>query len=636
MKKESRNLTRYLGLFPVLAFIVLIIVYGFLYPSAKVTEPPYLFPILNTVFLFVVSCIVAYVSLRSYLASGSSPILLLGAGVLVFGTGSFASGWTISRFGVNVSATMHNGPLLLAAIFHIAGVIASAKEEPPETDPVQRRWKLTAAYITAPVFVFSLFFLTINGIMPPFFVSGSGWSPLRQAIMASAFVLFVYSSSYMMTRFLWKKNSYLYWYSLALTLLSIMAAGFYIQPAVGSPVGWIGRGAQYAAGIYFMVAVLSARREARMRGVSMDETVAELFLSPGFYWQDILKTALSGFWIVDTQGRFLEVNETCCRILGYTRAELLTMTIADVEAADSPSNVLRHIKTLGEKKTDHFLSQLRRKDGATIDVGLNATYLDIGEGQVTAFFQDITERKRAEDALQAAHDRAEWLARFPEENPNPVMRAAADEHVLYCNPASAKVPGWTCGAGQPLPDPLLPLFRQAMAGGREIQQDVETDARFYTVWVTPFPEANYANIYGRDITERKRAEEELKRLNRTLKAISDSSQAMLRSATEQEYLEEICRIVMEDCGHAMVWIGYADDNEDKTVRPVAHAGFEEGYLEMLNVTWADTERGQGPTGTAIRTGVPSTCRNILTDPLFTPWREQAIKRGFHLPSSFRF
>ena len=85
---------------------------------------------------------------------------------------------------------------------------------------------------------------------------------------------------------------------------------------------------------------------------------------------------------------------------------------------------------------------------------------------------------------------------------------------------------------------------------------------------------------------------------------------------------------MEDCGYAMVWIGYADDDEDKTVRPVAHAGFEEGYLEMLNVTWADTERGRGPTGTAIRTGLPSTCRNMLTDPLFAPWREQAIKRGY--------
>ena len=297
--RKSRNLTRYLALIPVPVLIVLIIIFGLLHPSAGVIEPSYLFPILNTVFLFLVSCVVAYVAMRSYLATGSSPILLLGTGVLVFGTGSFASGWTIDRWGVNVSATVHNAPLLLAAIFHIAGVIASAKEQPPETDPVRRRWKLFTAYISAPVFVFSVFLLSVKGIMPQFFIAGVGTTALRQAVLASAFVLFVYSSSYMMTRFLWKKEPYLYWYSLALTLLSIMSAGFYIQPAVGSPVGWVGRGAQYLAGIYFIAAVISAKRQAQMRGVPMNEAVAELFLTPGFHWQDILKNCPQ--WFLDSR-----------------------------------------------------------------------------------------------------------------------------------------------------------------------------------------------------------------------------------------------------------------------------------------------------------------------------------------------
>ena len=78
----------------------------------------------------------------------------------------------------------------------------------------------------------------------------------------------------------------------------------------------------------------------------------------------------------------------------------------------------------------------------------------------------------------------------------------------------------------------------------------------------------------------------------------------------------------------MVWIGYAEQDEAKTVRPVAQAGFEKGYLETVNITWADTERGWGPTGTAIRTGKPSSCKNMLTDPNFKPWREEAIKRGY--------
>jgi PAS domain S-box-containing protein len=131
-----------------------------------------------------------------------------------------------------------------------------------------------------------------------------------------------------------------------------------------------------------------------------------------------------------------------------------------------------------------------------------------------------------------------------------------------------------------------------------------------------------------DITARKQAEEQLVKLNRVLKALSDSSHALLHAAEESAYLQEVCRIIVEDCGYAMVWIGYAEQDEARSVRPAAHAGFERGYLETLRITWADTERGRGPTGTAIRTGRPCLCRNMLTDPSFAPWREEAIKRGY--------
>ena len=86
--------------------------------------------------------------------------------------------------------------------------------------------------------------------------------------------------------------------------------------------------------------------------------------------------------------------------------------------------------------------------------------------------------------------------------------------------------------------------------------------------------------------------------------------------------------MVEDCGHTMVWVGFAEEDEARTVRPVAWAGFEKGYLESLKITWGDTVRGQGPTGTAIRTGKPSACANMLTDPRFAPWRQEALRRGY--------
>jgi len=103
---------------------------------------------------------------------------------------------------------------------------------------------------------------------------------------------------------------------------------------------------------------------------------------------------------------------------------------------------------------------------------------------------------------------------------------------------------------------------------------------------------------------------------------------LLQAREESALLQEVCRIIAEDCGHAMVWIGYAEDGPEKRVRPVAHAGCEEGYLETLQITWADDERGRGPTGAAIRTGRASSCRSMLTDPAFALWRPEALRRGY--------
>ena len=116
-----------------------------------------------------------------------------------------------------------------------------------------------------------------------------------------------------------------------------------------------------------------------------------------------------------------------------------------------------------------------------------------------------------------------------------------------------------------------------------------------------------------DITERKRAEEELRRVNRALRMLNDSNQALIRTTDEASLLNEICRIVVEVGGYRMAWVGFAEHDEAKTVRPAAHAGFEAGYLESVNLTWADCERGRGPGGIAIRTGQTCMVRNIPGD-----------------------
>ena len=120
----------------------------------------------------------------------------------------------------------------------------------------------------------------------------------------------------------------------------------------------------------------------------------------------------------------------------------------------------------------------------------------------------------------------------------------------------------------------------------------------------------------------------MKKVNRAREVLIKVNEALIRSTSEDELLQMVCRIIVEDGGYRMSWAGYVDQSEQKAVVPVTHAGYEEGYLKIINVIWADTDNGSGPTGIAIRTGKPCISKDIQNDPSFVPWREPALKRGY--------
>ena len=132
----------------------------------------------------------------------------------------------------------------------------------------------------------------------------------------------------------------------------------------------------------------------------------------------------------------------------------------------------------------------------------------------------------------------------------------------------------------------------------------------------------------RNIAMRQRVEEQLRRVNRARRAVGMCNQALVHATDEAALVQQVCQIIVEQSGYRLAWVGYAEQDAAKTVRPIAEAGFNEGYVEMANVTWADSERGHGPTGTCIRTGETQTVKNIDTDPRKAPWREEARRRGY--------
>ena len=290
------------------------------------------------------------------------------------------------------------------------------------------------------------------------------------------------------------------------------------------------------------------------------------------------------------------------------------------------------------------LLRIERFDGRGAFVSNSAAPIRDSLGRITGSavaMMDISGTVEVENALREA--KRDWERTF---DSVPDLIAILDEEfrIVRVNRAMADrlrrtpaqchgLPCFSVVHGSSCPVPACP-HALTLQTGREHVQEIREQALGgdFLVSTTPlFDEQGRmtGSVHvARDITERKKMEAAQARLNRTLAAISESSQAMLRATTEAEYLHDVCRIVVEVCGHAMAWIGFAEDEERGSVRAAAHAGRDDGYLATLDLTWKDEARGRGPAGTAIRTGQPASCRDMRADPSFVPWREAALARGY--------
>jgi GAF domain-containing protein len=128
--------------------------------------------------------------------------------------------------------------------------------------------------------------------------------------------------------------------------------------------------------------------------------------------------------------------------------------------------------------------------------------------------------------------------------------------------------------------------------------------------------------------QREAHEEILNRLNRRLRTLYQCNSTFFQAESEQELLQSICDILAAGGEFRLAWIGYCENDVEKTVRPVARAGDDLDYLERVKISWGEAETGQGPAGIAVRTGKACWVDDIRTDPRFSPWRVAALARGY--------
>ncbi len=161
--------------------------------------------------------------------------------------------------------------------------------------------------------------------------------------------------------------------------------------------------------LFFIKGLIAVISESGLKKLKEIETRKQIEKSEKRH-RSILKTAMDGYWLTDTEGRLLEINDAYCEMSGYSQDELLTMHISDLEASESPQIVAKHMDILISKGSDRFESKHRRKDGTIFDIEVSVQFRPEEGGRCVCFLRDITERKRADEELQEISQRLKLAA----------------------------------------------------------------------------------------------------------------------------------------------------------------------------------------------------------------------------------
>ena len=149
------------------------------------------------------------------------------------------------------------------------------------------------------------------------------------------------------------------------------------------------------------------------------------------YLRTILQTTADGFWVINRQGQVVDVNEAYCAMSGYTRAELIGMGIANLDAVETPDVTAARIRRIVARGHELFETRHRRKDGSVFPVEISTTYVEEKGGLFVCFCRDLTERVRTEQVLRASEEKFRGLV---EQAQAGIWSIDAGGHTTYVNP----------------------------------------------------------------------------------------------------------------------------------------------------------------------------------------------------------
>ncbi|TDU73037.1 PAS domain S-box-containing protein [Prosthecobacter fusiformis] len=252
-----------------------------------------------------------------------------------------------------------------------------------------------------------------------------------------------------------------------------------------------------------------------------------------------------------------------------------------------------------------------------------------------------------EDEQRLARELRRWADAFENCAQGILICTPANESIFACNSALASL------HGQPADEiaglTLLSLF--APGNQLKVQQFIhEADESGQVRFELPMLRANgssydaqvdlvsvrdaegeplYWVVTIQDISARKTADLLLARTNRALKLMSACNESLVHATDEQHLLAEVCRLAVDIGGYRLAWVGYALHDEAHSIRPMANAGHEAGYLSEISLSWSEfAATGRGPAARSIRSGQMVICQDIEAESEGFFWKEAALSRGY--------